>query len=352
MNGITGFGIAPFATAEDTIRYALLAEKEGIDSFWLGEGYHGRSSLALLSAIAPQTRKIKLGTAILGIYTRHPALIAMEAATIDELSGGRFNLGIGVNVTSLVKHGLTDSAKTVRDQRPYVAMKDAFEIIRRMMGGENTVYHGRVFSLPEPGSALNFHGFKPPRKNMPIYIGSRSPKILELCGEVADGVILSRSLSASGSYVKDSLSHLSEGAKRTGRHLEDLVIASNLTFSVGRDSEAAKNHAREVVAMYVADPTLTASELMQQHSKVKPEDLDEVKQGLKQGGMNRATELVTPEMIDEFAIAGTSEECLVKLEKLSRLGINVPIAFDLLGPNPEEAINLLAKEIMPRIIAV
>lgn len=331
------------------MRYAILAEKQGIESFWLGEGLHGRSATALLSAIAPLTSKINLGTAIIGVYNRHPAIIAMEAATLDELSGGRFNLGIGVNVTSLVKHGLTQNAKTAKDQHPYAAMKDAHEIIRRMMTGENVIYKGSVFSLPDPGSALNFHGFRPPRKNMPIYIGSRSPKILELCGMVSDGVILSRSLSASGSYVKDSLSHLEKGAVRAGRKLEDLVIASNLTFSIGRDSEKAKEHVKEVVALYVADPTLTASELMSQHSKVNPEDLEKVKKGFKEGGIHRAAELVTAEMIDEFAIAGTPDECVAKLNKLGDLGINLPIAFDLLGPDPEAAIKLIAQEVIPKI---
>ncbi len=349
VHEITGFAIAPFASAEETLRYAILAEKYGLTGFWLGEGFHGRSATALLSAVAVQTKKIELGTAIIGVYARHPGLIAMEAATIDELSHGRFNLGLGVNVTSLVKHGLTHSAGSAKDQKPYAAMKDSFQIIRGLLSGGTVKYHGEVFSLADPGSALNFHGFEPVRKNLPIYFGSRSPKILELCGQVADGVILSRSLSASGSYVADSLKHIYSGVKKAGRNMEEVVIASNLTFSVGKDSRQAKDHAREVVALYVADPTLTASELMLQHSKVKPEDLNSVKEGLKQGGIARATELVTEEMIDEFAIAGTVDECVGKLEKLGKLGVQVPIAFDLLGPQPEEAIALIATQILPRI---
>lgn len=331
MTDINGFAIAPFATAEETIRYAILAERYGLQGFWLGEGFHGRSAISLLSAVAVNTKKIQLGTAIIGVYTRHPGLIAMEAATIDELSGGRFNLGLGVNVTSLVKHGLTRSANTARDQKPYAAMKDSVEIIRRLLRGENVTYHGEVFSISEPGSTLDFHGFVPVRKNIPIYLGSRSPKILELCGGVADGVILSRSLSASGSYVIESLNHVFEGARRAGRKKEDIVVASNLTFSVGKDSEEAKNFVREVVALYVADPTLTASELMLQHSKVKPEDLDRVKEGMKRGGIRNSAELVTDEMIEEFSIAGTPEDCIKKLRKLGDLGVQMPIAFDLMG---------------------
>jgi 5,10-methylenetetrahydromethanopterin reductase len=350
VRGLTGFGIAPFATADQTVRYAILAEKHGLDGgFWLGEGLHGRSATSLLAATALQTKKIQLGTAIIGVYNRHPAVIAMEAATIDELSGGRFNLGIGVNVSSLILHGLTKDASTVKDQKPYQAMKDAIEIIDGLLSGKKVVYHGEVFSIPEPGSALDFHGFKPVRKHVPLYIGSRSPKILELAGKVADGIILSRSLSASGSYVADSLKHIQDGAKKAGRSAEGIVITSNLTFSVDRNSQAAKDHTREVVALYIADPKLTAKDLIQQHSKVKPDDLDAVKHSFEKGGIHEAAKSVTPEMIDELAVAGNPDECVAKLEKLGELGVNIPIAFDLLGPKPEEAIELIAKEVVPRV---
>lgn len=350
MHGITGFGIAPFATAEETVRFALLAEKYGMDGgFWLGEGLHGRGAISLLAAIAVQTNKIQLGTAIIGVYNRHPAIMAMEAATIDELSAGRFNLGIGVNVSSLVMHGSIREASMAKEVKPYQAMKDSLEIIRGLMSGKKVVYEGRVFGLPEPGSALDFHGFRPVRKDLPLYVGSRSPKILELAGRMADGVILSRSMSASGSYVTDSVKHVSEGARKAGRRIEDIEIASNLTFSVDRDSEAARNYTKKVVALYVADPTLTAKDLMVQHSKVRAEDLDNVKRAFEEGGIRRAAEVVSPEMIDELTVSGTPDECVSKIERLGELGVNVPIAFDLLGPKPEEAIELITNEIIPRV---
>ena len=99
----------------------------------------------------PCKQRIQLGTAIIGVFNRHPAVIAMESATLDELSGGRFNLGIGVNVSSLVKHGYTKDAKSARTQKPFAAMKDSVEIIRGLLSGRNVVYQGEVFSLPETG---------------------------------------------------------------------------------------------------------------------------------------------------------------------------------------------------------
>lgn len=349
MGRFLGFGIAPFATAEKTLEYAMLSEKHGLHSFWLGEGYHGRSAISLLASAAVRTRNIQLGTSVIGVYTRHPALMAMEAATIDELSGGRFNLGIGVSVSSLVKHGMTESSATAKDQKPYQALKDSMVILRGLLTGQKVAHHGEVFSLAEPGVALDFHGFKLVRRNMPIYLGGRSQLTLELGGRLADGIILSRSLSSSGSYVIESLKHVATGARKAGKRIEDLVIASNLNFSVGRDSETAKEHVREVVALYAADPTLTAEELMLEHSRVKPEDLARVKDGMKAGGLHEAARAVSSEMIDEFAIAGTPDECVGKLEKLVKLGVNLPIAFDIIGPEPVEAIRLIAEEVVPRL---
>jgi 5,10-methylenetetrahydromethanopterin reductase len=349
LSRFVGFGIAPFATAEKTIQYALLAEKHNMHSFWLGEGYHGRSAISLLSSIAVLTKRIQLGTSVIGVYTRHPALIAMEAATIDELSQGRFNLGIGVSVSSLVKHAMTKNASTAKEQKPYAAMKDSLIILRGLLSGQKVVYRGQVFSLSEPGSSLDFHGFRPVRSDMPIYVGGRSALTLELGGRFADGIILSRSLSSSDSYVKDSLEHAFRGAKKAGRDERELVIAANLNFSVDKDSQSAKDHVREVVALYIADPTLTAEELMLQHSKVRPEDMQMVKSGLQHGGIQEAARMVTPEMIDEFAVAGTVDECIKKIQRLIKLGVNLPIAFDIIGPNPEQAIRLISEEIVPLI---
>lgn len=349
MARFIGFGIAPFASAAESLHMARVAEEVGLHSFWLGEGYHGRSATALLSALATSTKRVILGTSVISIYTRHPALLAMEAATIDELSGGRFVLGVGVNVSALVKHGVIPQASSAPSAQPLRAMRDALAILRGLLGGERVVHDGQVFRLAAPGSRLDFHGFRPVRTRLPLYVGSRSPRILQLCGELADGVILSRSLSSSEHYVAQCLREIATGAARTGRKPEDLVVAANLNLSVDTDSVAARELIRPVVALYMADPNLDASELMLAHTDFRASELHTVREAARTGGMTAAAQAVTPAMIDMFAIAGRPSECVESLLRVQRAGVQLPIAFDVLGPNPDRAIHLIAKEIVPRL---
>ena len=339
-----GIGIGPFVPLNQLIDYCKLAEKYGIDSFWLGEAYHGRSALVSLSAIATQTSKILLGTSVISVYTRHPALLAMEAATLDELSNGRFILGIGVNTTALVKHGHISDLKEVKEAKPVSAMRDSILISKMFLSGKEVTYEGKVFRIPRPGSKLNFHQI---RENLPVYVGSRSPKILQLCGEMADGLIISRSLSSSPDYVKHCIEEVRNGAKISGREIDKIDIAANLNISVSKDSQAARDAVREIVALYICDPNLDATELMKEHSRINDEDLIPVKEEAKKSGHKAASLLVSDTLIEELAIAGTPDEIINKLEKMLKIGVNTLIAFDVLGPDKEEAIKLIGQQIRP-----
>jgi 5,10-methylenetetrahydromethanopterin reductase len=349
MTRFLGFGIAPFASAGETLHLARVAEAAGLHSFWLGEGYHGRSATALLAALATTTKRLVLGTSVVSIYTRHPALLAMEAATIDELSGGRFVLGVGVNVSALVKHGVIPQPTASTAAQPLAAMRDSLTILRGLLQGERITHDGKVFRLAAPGSRLDFHGFRPVRPHLPLYVGSRSPRILQLCGELADGVVLSRSLSTSERYVGHCIREIATGAARAGRKMEDLVIAANLNLSVDTDAVAARELIRPVVALYMADPNLDASELMVAHTDLQAADLHAVREAARIGGITAAAQAVTPAMIDTFAIAGRPSECVEALLRLQGAGVQMPIAFDVLGPNPVTAIRLIAQEIVPTL---
>jgi 5,10-methylenetetrahydromethanopterin reductase len=349
MQSCKGFGIAPFRSYAETILLAERAENLGISSFWLGEGYYGRSALSLLSVVASRTRKIDLGTSVVGIYTRHPAVLAMEAATLDEISGGRFILGMGVNVSALIKHGIVRDQSTAAEAKPYWAMRDAVRIIRLLMGDGGT-YEGKIYKLTVP-SRLDFHGFKPLRNKIPIYIGSRSPRILELAGEEADGVILSRFLSSSERYVNECVSHIKRGVEKAGKNWENYCIAANLNFSVDKNRERARKAVREAIALYIADPTLSDLDTMRKYIELDDRQVESVRAAMKESGLKCAAKALDDSLVEQLSVSGTPEDCIEKLHSLMKNGVNLPIAFDVIGPEPMQALEIIAGEIMPHILS-
>ncbi len=211
---------------EVAVTYAVEAERLGVDMAWSPEfwGYDAATPLAYLAA---KTSRIQLGTGIMQIGARTPAMTAMTAMTLASLSGDRFVLGLGVSGPQVIEgwHG-------VRFDRPLQRMREVVEIVRMVTRGERLVYHGEIYNLPLPGSegkAL-VPGVRP-RPNLPIYLATLGPKSLELTGELADGWLGTSFMPEHASMFFDAIA---TGAKRVGRSLADLdlqVAAGVVAFS-------------------------------------------------------------------------------------------------------------------------
>ncbi len=211
---------------EVAVTYAVEAERLGVDMAWSPEfwGYDAATPLAYLAA---KTSRIQLGTGIMQIGARTPAMTAMTAMTLASLSGDRFVLGLGVSGPQVIEgwHG-------VRFDRPLQRMREVVEIVRMVTRGERLVYHGEIYNLPLPGSegkAL-VPGARP-RPNLPIYLATLGPKSLELTGELADGWLGTSFMPEHASMFFDAIA---TGAKRVGRSLADLdlqVAAGVVAFS-------------------------------------------------------------------------------------------------------------------------
>jgi F420-dependent oxidoreductase-like protein len=211
---------------EVAVTYAVEAERLGVDIAWSPEfwGYDAATPLAYLAA---KTSRIRLGTGIMQIGARTPAMTAMTAMTLASLSGDRFVLGLGVSGPQVIEgwHG-------VRFDRPLQRMREVVEILRMVTRGERLVYHGEIYDLPLPGSegkAL-VPGARP-RPNLPIYLATLGPKSLELTGELADGWLGTSFMPEHASMFFDAIA---TGAKRVGRSLADLdlqVAAGVVAFS-------------------------------------------------------------------------------------------------------------------------
>jgi 5,10-methylenetetrahydromethanopterin reductase len=173
-----GIGTDGVTSMSETLELAKLAEALGFHSFWLSEGYHSRSAVVRGTLIAGATDRIKIGLGILSPHTKHPALLAMDAASLNELARDRVILGIGRVLNALRKHAI-DSAGTTR------VIKESIEIIKGLLSGRMVRYEGARFKMAPPGSRLDLD----PCQELPVYIGATGPAMLKLAGQYADGVL-------------------------------------------------------------------------------------------------------------------------------------------------------------------
>ena len=229
------FGVSTYTSSNEdwasAITYAVEAERLGVDSAWTAEtwGYDGATPLAYLAA---KTTRIRLGTGILQVGTRTPALTAMTAMSLASLSGDRFLLGLGVSGPQVIEgwHG-------VRFARPLQRLRETVEIVRKVTRGERLVYHGEVYHVPLPeGEGKALTSSAPPRPDLPVYLATLGPKNLELTGELADGWLGTSFIPEHASLFFDPIS---AGAIRAGRTLADLdlqVAAGVVAFSDDVDS--------------------------------------------------------------------------------------------------------------------
>ena len=236
--------VAMGVTPGDQLRVAQEAEALGYDSVWAAEAY-GSDTATVLAWIAGQTSTIKLGSAIFQMPGRTPAMTAMTAATIDQLSGGRMLLGLGTSGPQVAEgwHGQRFARQLLRT-REYV------DVVRMALARERVEYHGETIELPlpdGPGKALKLM-ISPVQERIPIYLAAIGPKHPALAGEIADGWLPAF---FSPEHVAELRALLEEGAARAGRSLEGFDIAPSINVFIDDDIELARNVMRPALALYI-----------------------------------------------------------------------------------------------------
>ena len=315
---------------ENAVRYAVLAEKAGMDCVWYCQDLFKRDVWVFLTATAANTERIHLGTGIVTPYSVSPAELAMHAATLDEYSHGRVRLGISVGAVEFLRWAGIDARK------PLSGMRESFEIIRRLLKGEHVEYDGKVFKGWTRDAYLRF---KPFRDSIPLYLGAQSRKMLELIGEIGDGGL---PLLFPPEYFETVMGNIDTGARRAGRSLEDIDVVGCIWFSVSQDPEKAKDALRDLVTFY--GPHLAPNMIAK--IGLTPSDFDPIKEAYAARDPERARSLMTDEMAN-IAIHGTPEDCIQRLEKLVAGGLKHVRFGPPLGPDPAETIRLIGEEVVP-----
>jgi F420-dependent oxidoreductase-like protein len=238
--GYWGLGLS----SQDQLEIVQEAERLGYDSVWAAEAY-GSDTATVLAWLAGQTSKIRLGSGIFQMPGRSPAMTAMTAATIDQLSGGRMILGIGSSGPQVAEgwHGQRFAGQLQRT-REYIA------VVRKALSREKLEYHGETIELPlpdGPGKALKLT-IAPVQEHIPVYLAAIGPKNTALAGEIADGWIPTL---FSPEHVSELRPLLQEGADRAGRSLEGFDIAPTVNVFVTDEIQVARDAMRPFIALYV-----------------------------------------------------------------------------------------------------
>lgn len=325
-----GFGGSPEQTKE-VIKRIQIAEEVGVETVFTAETW-GRDQFSLLTQIALATSKIKLGTGIAPVFGRSPAVLAMTAATLDELSGGRVVLGLGTSGARVIEHWHGE-----KFSKPIQRTKEYVEIINMIMTGEKVFYDGEIFKLQRGFRLL----FEPVRKHIPIYVASISPKSMESVGEVADGwmpIYWPKSRFESGKAL------VAEGSKKAGRPADAVECVASLTVVLNPDIEKAKVQAAGPISWYVTNMGDFYHQMLTRNGFG-----DEVAAMRKAGEEHKPMPFQTnPElmaamgdrMLEETAVFGDLETVAAGIEERRKLGVDLP-SISMPQGSPEQVERIL-----------
>jgi F420-dependent oxidoreductase-like protein len=318
-------------SAEEQLELVREAERLGYDSVWAAEAY-GSDAATVLAWLAGQTETIKLGSAIFQIPGRSPAMAAMTAATLDQISGGRFRLGLGPSGPQVSEgwHGVR-FARQLQRTREYV------DVVRKALARERVEYRGETLELPlpdGPGKALKLT-IAPVQERIPVYIAAIGPRNVTLVGEIADGWL---PVFFSPEHVSEFRPLLEEGAARAGRSIDDgFDISPTVNVLVSDDIDAARDAMRPVLALYVGGMGSREknfyNQLVQRYGFA--DAAREVQDLYLEGKKDEAAAALPPELIDTVSLAGPPDVIRDRLAVYRDAGVGTlqisPMAFDFEG---------------------
>jgi len=297
----------PNLSPQDYQELSSQAEKNGFEAVWVPEG-GGRDSLTSLATIAMKTDAVKLGTGILPIFARTPANTAMGAAGMAAVSDGRFLLGLGVGHAPTV-----ESRDGIPFNQPMTRMRETIQIIKALLSGEEVNFTGKQFKIT--GASM---GAATPKTKVPIYIAALGPQMLEMVGELADGVLMNWT---AVDYLGEAIGHIKRGAEKAGRDPNEIDIAGYVRVAVGDNLTESRVSLRRQVARYASNPFYRNFFAQTGFDK----EMSAAAAALADGNLDKAADSITEEMQDQVAIVGTVEECRAALEKRRAAGLQLPV---------------------------
>jgi 5,10-methylenetetrahydromethanopterin reductase len=302
----------------EAIEYVRYAESRGFEAVWQAESRLVRDAIVPMAAYAATTERIKVGSGVINNWTRNAGLIAATFSTLDDLAPGRILCGLGVWWEPLA------SKVGVNRRKPIQAMRETVEVVRRLLRMEKVTFKGEFVQVVDIEIDI-VHGDRSP-KQVPIYIGATGMKMMELTGEIADGVLLNYLVSPA--YNREAMEHLRAGASRAGRSVDDIDRPQLIVCSLDEDRTRALDNARELVTQYLGQqPHIMKA------SGVSPDLLEEISRVLtwpaEEHQIREAMRLVPDEVVQLITASGTPDECRAKVQEYIEAGCTCPVLYPL-----------------------
>ena len=343
--GVMQLTMEPLA---DIVHHAGVMDRAGFDTIWLAEAYpwwrkheyEARSATAISAVLARETERISIGWGIISPYTRHPIQVAMEARVTQEAAGeGRFYLGFGAS--KILMHEVGDPTL------PLTAVRESIEIVRPILAGEGLDYEGEVFTARVPPMSPDTEA---PRSLVPIYIAGTGPKMQQLAGEIADG-LLTASITTPG-FVRYARKNVAAGAERVGRNGEDIDVGCTIVASIDNDRDRGRDGAREIAGMYLANKVQNirgSADVLLDEAGLTFEEIAPIAEAMERGGRLAAKEKVTDSILDKCQpIAGTPADCIAAINEYREAGCT-HIMLELWGADRAGQLELFGREVLPHV---
>lgn len=318
------YSLGSVLTIEQILECTNILSKNEPDVVWIPETW-GMENFSVLSAVSQRLQTSKIGSSIINIYSRSPALIAMGAATVDTISQGRIILGLGTSSKPIVEnfHGSSFD-------NPLLRMREYIQIIQKIISGEPINYKGKIFSLKDFSLLI-----EPTRKKIPIYLAAVNEKMVNLSWELSDGVIF---------YLRPLNELKNTISKKQSEKKID--VACQLITCIDTNAEKAKDRAKRTLAFYISVGEIYRKFLANNGFKQETQNIFEE---YKKSGFKSNYELVSESMLNELTICGEPQECLKQLKRFRETGMNLPIIqFNPVG-KVLESFKLLTKTISEEV---
>ena len=304
----------------DGLDYVRYAEQRGFEAVWQAESRLVRDAIVPMAAYAAVTERLKVGSGVINNWTRNIGLLAATFLTLDDLAPDRIICGIGAWWDPLARN------VGIERKKPLLAMRETVTVLRRLLNMERVTFHGEFVHVE--GIELDVvHGRREPR-HVPILIGATGDQMMEMTGEIADGVVLNYCVPPE--YNIKALELLEKGLRKAGRKLDDLDRPQLVVCSVDHDHDKAIDTTRELLTQYLAQQPHIAKA-----SGVDPDVVAQIQSILgwpaTHEQIQKAKHLVPEDLILRITASGTPEEARAKVAEYRKHGCTCPILYPVGG---------------------